>query len=384
MGETDVRRDRFGARCAGSPTAMLLARRGYRVLLVDRATFPSDTISTHYIHIPGVARLKRWGLYERIVSRGCPPIASTTLHLGDAAFQAPRPPLPPDLPEHALSPRRTVLDKLLLDAAVESGVEFRDRFPVQELMFEGDRVTGIRGRGGGSTVEERCQLVIGADGLHSRVARAVQATTYNTHPTLTFGYYTYWSGVRADGAHIYFFPDEMQGVLVFPTNGDKTCVAVGGPIGSFRRFRSDVEGNYLRVLRRVDWLAHQLEGAAYERIVGTADQPNYFRRPYGPGWALVGDAGYHRDFLTGLGITDAFRDAELLVKAVDDAFCGRVPYEEAMADYERRRNEIAEPLYEVTIQMASGEQLDTAAFLRFGAAMMAMIPPALTESGASN
>lgn len=373
-----------GARCAGSPTAMLLARRGYRVLLVDRASFPSDTISTHFIHIPGVARLKRWGLYERVVSGGCPPIASTTLHVGDAAFQPPRLPLPPDLPDHPLCPRRTTLDKVLLDAAIEAGVEFRDRFSVQQLTFDGDRVTGVRGRAGGSTVEERSRLVIGADGLHSRVARAVQAPEYNTHPTLTFGYYTYWSKVRADGAHLYFFPDEMQGVLVFPTNDDKTCVAVGGPIEGFQRFRSDTEANYLNVLRRVDWLADQLGGAERERILGTGYQPNYFRRPYGPGWALVGDAGYHRDFLTGLGITDAFRDAELLVKAIDDAFCGRSAYEEAMADYERRRNEIAEPLYEVTIQMASGKSLDAAAFLRFGAAMMAMIPPVLTETGASS
>lgn len=358
---------------------MLLARKGYRVLLVDRDAFPSDKMSTHYIHVPGVARLSRWGLYDRLMSTNIEPIQSMTLHFGQMAFQPPRPPLPPDLPADPLCPRRTVLDKILVDAAVEAGAELRENFSVQELMFDGDRVTGVRGRNNGSTFEERARIVIGADGLHSRVAREVKAPEYNTRETLSFGYYTYWSDIRTDGAHIYFFPDTEDGMLVFPTNDGKTCIAAGGLIHKFQEFRKDIEGNYFSITDRVDYLREQLPNSTRERFIGTADQPNFFRRPYGPGWALVGDAGYHRDFLTGLGITDAFRDAEYLVDGIDQAFSGGRPYEEAMADYEGRRNAIAEPLYEVTLQMASGEQFEPAAFMRFGAAMIAMIPPPLNE-----
>jgi flavin-dependent dehydrogenase len=111
-----------------------------------------------------------------------------------------------------------------------------------------------------------------------------------------------------------------------------------------------------------------------ERFVGTNDQPNFFRRPYGPGWALVGDAGYHRDFITGLGITDAFRDTELLTDAIDDGFSGRRPLDDAMAEYEQKRNTIAKPLYELTLSLLSGEPPQPEQFIAFGAAMAAMMP----------
>lgn len=366
-----------GARCAGSPTAMLLAHKGYKVLLVDRDTFPSDKMSTHYVHLPGVARLARWGLYDRIMETDLQPITSMTLHLGDVAFSPPKPPLPADLPENPICPRRTILDKILVDAAVEAGAELRENFSVQELIFDGDIVVGVRGRQNRETVDEKARVVIGADGLHSRVAREVRAPEYNTRETLSFGYYTYWAGLQVDGAHIYIDPEAMNGLLIFPTNDGKTCVAAGGPIETFHEFRKDIEANYFNIVNRVDLLREQLPHLEREPFIGTADQPNFFRKPYGPGWALVGDAGYHRDFLTGLGITDAFRDAELLADAFDKAFSCDMAYNEAMGAYERRRNEIAQPLYDVTLQMASGEDLDPAAFMRFGAAMAAMLPEAL-------
>ena len=123
-----------GARCAGSPTAMLLARKGYNVLLVDKATFPSDMMSTHFIHLPGVVRLSRWGLLDRLVASGCPPINGATLHFGDVIFNPPTPAtLPPDVPPQTFCPRRSILDKLLVDAAVEAGAELRQGFSVTEL-----------------------------------------------------------------------------------------------------------------------------------------------------------------------------------------------------------------------------------------------------------
>src|SRR5215471_8581305 len=157
-----------GARCAGSPTAMLLARRGYRVLLADRATFPSDTVSTHVVHPMGVDALRRWGLLEGLVASGCPAIDTYSFDFGPLVLEG-----SPGTPESpvAFCQRRTVLDKILVDGAAESGVEVREGFGVDEIVLEGDRVVGIRGHGeGGSPVTERARVVVGADGLKSFVA----------------------------------------------------------------------------------------------------------------------------------------------------------------------------------------------------------------------
>jgi 2-polyprenyl-6-methoxyphenol hydroxylase-like FAD-dependent oxidoreductase len=364
-----------GARCAGAPTAMLLARKGYNVLLVDRDSFPSDIMSTHYIHLPGIARLKNWGLLDRLVATGCPPITTATMHFGETLFQPPRlSDMMPGLPELTLCPRRVVLDQLLIDGAVESGAEFRPGFSVQSLIWDNGSVAGVRGSVNGQTAEERARIVIGADGLHSRVAREVKPPEYNTIPSLTFAYYTYWSGITVEGIHFYFFEDG-RGILVFPTHWGQTCVAVGGERAGFHEFRKDFLGNYMAIVDRVPELSEQVRaGKQEQRLLGTADQPNYFRKPYGPGWALVGDAGYHRDFITGLGINDAFRDAELLARASNEGLSGKRSMDEAMADYENTRNDLAMPLYEITTKMAAGELTDPAEFMNFGPAILRNLP----------
>src|SRR2546423_171218 len=138
----------IGARCAGAPTAMLLARQGHRVLLVDRATFPSDTVSTHLVHQPGIAALARWGLLDRLVATGCPPISTYLFDFGAVEIEG--------SPGLAYGPRRTVLDALLVDAAAEAGAEVRQGFGVDELPVEDGRVTGIRAAGG----TERAAVVV--------------------------------------------------------------------------------------------------------------------------------------------------------------------------------------------------------------------------------
>ncbi|HEY7035666.1 MAG TPA: NAD(P)/FAD-dependent oxidoreductase [Thermomicrobiales bacterium] len=340
-----------GARCAGSPTAMLLARRGYRVLLVDRVTFPSDTMRNHFIHGPGVGSLKRWGLLDRIVASGCPAVRRQTFDLGDFPLSGPIEPV--DGVDANYGPRRYVLDTLLAHAAAEAGAELREGFSVQELVFENGEVVGIRGRSRtGGVVEERAPIVVGADGLHSLVARSVQAPVYNTRPTLTCGYFSYFADIPVDGIAVAIVGNRFM--IAFPTHGGLTCVAVQAPVAEFPSFRADIERAFFASLDRVPWFAELVRpGRRVERWLGTADLPNQYRKPYGPGWALVGDAGYHKDPLTAQGITDAFRDAELLTDAIDAGFTGRLSPAEALAGYERRRNEATRASYEEAVAMAS-------------------------------
>jgi 2-polyprenyl-6-methoxyphenol hydroxylase-like FAD-dependent oxidoreductase len=298
-----------GARCAGSPTAMLLARRGHKVLLVDRAGFPSDTLSTHYVHQSGVACLERWGLLPRIVAAGAPPIRNYTLDVGPFALHGAPPPLGDVADGYSL--RRTLLDKILVDAAAEAGAEVREAYPVDGLAADGDRIVGIHSRGR----TERARLVIGADGASSLVARSAGAPVYNDAGILTCAYYTYFSGVEMDGVELYPRPGRM--IVAAPTNDGQVVVIVFWPNAEFHAVRSDVERHFLSALELAPSLAARVaEATRTDRFRGTSRLPNRYRRPYGDGWALVGDAGHVKDPILALGIGDAFRDAELLAEAV--------------------------------------------------------------------
>jgi 2-polyprenyl-6-methoxyphenol hydroxylase-like FAD-dependent oxidoreductase len=341
-----------GARCAGSPTAMLLARKGYRVLVVDRATFPSDTISTHMVHPPGVAALAEWGLLGRITATGCPAIGTYTFDFGP--FTISGSPGTQDSPV-AYCPRRTVLDKILVDAASEAGAEIREGFTVEEVVTEGDRVSGIKGRSkSGAATTERARVVIGADGRYSMVANAVRASQYNEKPQLLSAYYTYWSNWPIEGRFdTYIRP--RRGFALAPTHDGLTLTVGGWPYSEFEANKKDVEGNFLKLFDSVPELAERVRGAKREAPIAGAAVLNYFRKPFGPGWALVGDAGYNRDPITAQGISDAFRDADRCATALDEAFRGVRPYEEAMQAYQRDRDEHVMSMYEFTCQLATLE-----------------------------
>ena len=341
-----------GARCAGSPAAMLLARKGYRVLVVDRATFPSDTISTHVVQPQGVAALKGWGLLDRLTVTGCPPIDTYAFDFGP--FTISGAPGTDDSPV-AYSPRRTVLDKLLVDAASDAGAEVREAFTVEEVVVEDGCVVGVRGHAkGGQSVMEQARVVVGADGLHSLVAQTVRPEQYNEKPPLLCGYYSYWSGLPMDGRfEIYIRPG--RGWAACPTHDDLTMVVAGWPFAEFAANKTDIEGHYLKMFELAPEFADRVRGAKREaRFVGTA-VPNFFRKPFGPGWALVGDAGYNKDFITAQGIADAFRDAELCTTALDESFSGARSFDAAMADYQSTRDGHVLPMYEFTTQLATLE-----------------------------
>ena len=353
-----------GMRCAGSPTAMLLARKGYRVLAVDRATFPSDTVSTHILHPLGAAALSRWGLLDRLMATGCPSIHTYAYDFGPFTIEG-----APGTDEAPVGycPRRTILDQQLVEAAAQAGAEIREGFTVEEILIEDGRAVGIKGHSahGGST-SERAPVVIGADGLRSIVADAVRPVRYDEKPILLAAYYSYWSGLPMDGRFETYIRDK-RGFGVAPTHDGLTMIIAGWPYAEFAENKRDIEGNFLKTIDLVPAFADRLRGARRQaRFVGAA-VPNYFRKPYGAGWALVGDAGYNRDFITGQGMMDAFLDAELCAAALDKTLSGTQPFEAAMSEYQRARDARVRAMYEFTCSLATLEPLPPQMQLLFAA-----------------
>jgi 2-polyprenyl-6-methoxyphenol hydroxylase-like FAD-dependent oxidoreductase len=341
-----------GARCAGAPAAMLLARKGYRVLLLDRASFPSDTLSTHMIHAPGVAALNRWGLLGKVRSSGAPPVQSYSLDFG--AFTISGTPRPVDGIVTGYAPRRTVLDTILVEAAAAAGVEVRPQFNVDEVLFTDGVVTGLRGHGrSGTPVIETARVVIGADGRNSSVVRAVEPYQYNERPKLQRAYYTYWSNLPVDGFRTFVRPN--RGFAAVETNDGLTMLAVGWPYAEAPAYKADVEGNYLATLELAPEFAERVRAARREEQFLGGSVPGYFRKPFGPGWVLVGDAAYNKDPITAQGISDAFHDAEQCARALDAWLSGGSEYDEVMSAYQQNRDARVAGMYDFTAQLATLE-----------------------------
>jgi flavin-dependent dehydrogenase len=336
-----------GGRCAGGSTAMLLARRGLRVLVVDKASFPSDTFSTHAINRAGMVQLDRWGVVEALKEAGTPMLHRGSVGVRDQVFAQ-------DLPAPAAAPRRTVLDKLLLDEAVEAGAELRERFTLKALVEEDGRVVGITGEtADGTRLEERAPIIVGADGLHSLVARLVGAPTTYEEPSYNVGSYAYFGGIAEGTLEIYFAEGHAAGV--FPTNDDTSCVFTMRPVAHFPEYKAGVEAAFFKTLEGISAALHdRVRSATVEsRFRCGADIPAFYRKPYGDGWALVGDAGFHKDPVTGHGITDAFRDAELLANAITTGLDeSDTSLDEALSEYEQRRAEMSAEPFRTTQRIA--------------------------------
>jgi 2-polyprenyl-6-methoxyphenol hydroxylase-like FAD-dependent oxidoreductase len=339
-----------GARCGGAPVAMRLARAGHRVALVDRATFPSDTVSTHFLWQRGAAQLHAWGLLDRLAARGCAPIRTITFDVGPVQIRGTGPAVGGITDTYC--PRRTVLDAVLVEAATESGAELIDGFVVDEMLWSEGRVVGVEGhfRGAAKTML-RARIVVGADGLHSTVARSTSANAYQEHPALTGVLYSYWSGLSHFGARFCARPGQL--ILVWPTNDDLTCIYVAWPHQKFRQVRKDPQENFQAALVLVPDLADAVaSGQREQRFVGTDDLPNLYRTSAGPGWALAGDAGHHKDPSTGMGMSDAFASAELLADAIDGALVGQRPFDDTLSEYQDKRDALTANGFELTLSTA--------------------------------
>jgi 2-polyprenyl-6-methoxyphenol hydroxylase-like FAD-dependent oxidoreductase len=326
---------------------MLLARAGLSVRLLERSARLGDVVSGHLIKPTGVARLRRWKVLDTVLDTGCPRLDDRVLWLGG---QPHRPPAPEPGP-CPIAPRRTVLDPILLTAAADAGAKVEMGVSVDGLLRQGGRVTGVTTSAG----QRRARLVIGADGRNSRIARLAGATTYHDHPPVTFAYYTYWRGCPVTGVHAWLEPGRFFGI--FPVGGGLTLAFVQAPRGQYPTFRRDPLGAYVRELRSRPALAGLLGQAVIaEPLRGTAALPTFFRKSSGPGWALAGDAGHHKDPAIARGIADAFRDADLVAAAVTDNWNGDL--DAALAEYGRQRDQCAIPLSDADLGIA---RLDMAA-----------------------
>jgi flavin-dependent dehydrogenase len=343
-----------GARVSGSPVAMRLAQAGHRVLVVDRAAFPSDVVSTHYIHQAGLSKLQDWGLLDEVVAAGTPAIRRMNFRFTGIDLIGFADPI--DGIDAVYCPRRTVLDEILVNAARRAGAEVIEQFTVTDLVFGDDgAVCGVRGRqGDGPEREFRSTIVIGADGTHSQVARKVGAQTYNVRPASGFIYYSYYSGLEDWGLHHKTgFNERWFGT--WPTNGGLNMVATIASKAQLKTFRADPEAQFAATIDDVEpEMGRQFrELAKREEPLRPMRYPdNYYRQPWGPGWALVGDAGYHKDPFTGWGITDAFLHGDMLADRVNEGLSGERPMAEALADYHKHRDEESAGVYDFTTMMA--------------------------------
>ncbi|MEG8279668.1 NAD(P)/FAD-dependent oxidoreductase [Streptomyces sp. AHA2] len=340
----------IGARCAGSPTAMLFARQGYRVLLLEKARFPQDTLSSHYLHMQGVALLERWGLLDRVRDSGAQPITHQIYQGPDVRIEGFS--LPIDGLTTTYAPRRYVLDPILAEGAVASGVDFRQGCAVKDLLWENDRVAGVRyTTPGGTETTERARLVVGADGMRSLVARKAGAENVIEHPRMTTTYYSYWSNVPAD-FELYERPGRWIGVL--PTNDDLTLLMAYFPQADYHQVRRNAEPAYLDAFRTTapELYERMQSGRREEQLYGTGHQENYFRKAWGPGWVLVGDAVNHKDSITARGITEAFVQAQSLTALVGDRLHDDAGLASALRRYENELGNEALNHYQGALNVA--------------------------------
>ena len=341
-----------GARCAGSSTAMLLARQGLDVVVVDRATFPSDTLSTHALARGGVVQLARWGLLEAVVASGAPKIHRAGFHLPDGS-SVERSIKHRAGVDHLLAPRRHVLDSLLVDSAAAAGARVETGVTVTgTITDDSGRVAGITTRDAdGTTRELRARFVVGADGMRSRIARAVGAQMLDERPAAGAAHYTFVAGLDAEGFEFHIGDGSFAGV--FPTHGGEANVWVCNPAADPRPTGPDRTDAFLALLERTaPRLAARVRRAQVTAPVrGAVGLPNHVRQAAGPGWALVGDAGYHRDPITGHGMTDAFRDAELVARHLGQVLRDEAPEHDALSVYGEERDRALAPIFDLTVRL---------------------------------
>jgi len=338
-----------GARTAGGATATLLARAGLDVLVVDRSRYGADTLSTHALMRAGVVQIHRWGLLDAVAAAGTPAVRRTTFTYADD--EVPITIKPSHGVDALYAPRRTVLDPILVDAARAAGARVQYGTTITDVMRDQTgRVDGVEGRdAAGRIVRHTARWVVGADGLRSIVAKAVDAPIERRGTGATAVVYGYWQGLDVDGYRWIFRPDACAGAI--PTNDDQTCIFAAATPAHIGRGGMDVLHDVVAAASPAlaDRLATALPPAGVRTFGGL---PGYLRAPWGPGWALVGDAGHWKDPIGAHGLTDALRDAELLARAITAAASGGATEADAFDHYHQTRNRVSLPLFDVVDTIA--------------------------------
>jgi len=347
-----------GARVAGSALASFLGDRGWRVLLVDRATFPSPTISTHFFRGAGlVGVLDDLGILPQVLETGAPPLTQEFNYETGATTGAAGPPQDPGTIGFALSVRREPLDALLVErAAGTPGVTVVEGAQATAILTDGSEVVGLTVRGPDGEREVRARLVVGADGHNSTVAPLVEAPIQVDEGRVRGCFYTYVSGFPGpdggppDGPEFSLDDDEMA--YVFPSDAGTACVALSVTLATFAEMRGGGLDAFRDRLHHHRGLAERFDASSpASGLLGRGPQTNLVRVPVGAGWALVGDAGMQQDAWTGLGMDNAGVHARFLAGAIDDWFTGRATREEAMAGFHRDRDAHALQGFEQTVSL---------------------------------
>ena len=339
-----------GGRVAGSLLASLLGDAGHHVLILDRARFPSDTLSTHFFRAPTFRALKQVGVYEEVQAKA--PHLTVNYNVVDGIVFPEAVDRPEDYPFH-MCVRRITLDEILVRRARRTAnVEFREAARATQLLKEDGQIVGVAWTESGSGGEARARVVVGADGLRSFVAKEAGAETEHEEPVHRAMYYAYYRGVEpTDGPAAEFHYRGNALVYCFPCDDDLTLVASSVPIARFAEFKREPEGMLLEELRSMAALAPRLGMAERAGDVrGTGSIPGYLRVPYGKGWALVGDAGMVMDPWSGQGIDQASTHAVLLARHLGQYLLGESDWEAAMGEYHRERNEFSLKTYHRTCQ----------------------------------
>ncbi len=340
-----------GARCAGATTAAHLAKKGISVLLVDKASFPQDTLSTHFVWPRGASYLNRLGILDRILHHtpsskeieitveGITVKGKVPIELLEKRFEELHGNTE-NITQLSFSARRYILDKILIDHAIESGAKCKEEFSVKELMMEGDRVIGIRGQEkGGELYTYYAKVVIGADGTNSLIAKLTNTKKEELRDNCTFAAYSYFSGF--DFKKPIIQKRGRMSIGIVPTNNGENMTMIYGPKDWYDGFRTgNKNDNFIKAIKYVNPEIGAIveQSTSNSNIIGTNKMASFIRNASGEGYALVGDAASFKDQCTASGMTHAFRDAELIADAIAEGISSNGNLDASLKKYARRRH----------------------------------------------
>lgn len=333
-----------GARCAGSPLATFLKRAGLSVCVVDQAEFPSDTLSTHMFQLSGIEVLQKLGVMDAVLASGAPPLSNCYMKFEDVDLSGPARLRENDPKLAMLCVRRISLDVHLVDKAREAGADMRLHTRVTELVKKNGRVAGVRVAGrDGTTYTIEADLVVGADGRNSTIARLTEARRYHVIPSERISSWAYFRGVPQQAVpKLYYHRLGDDFVVAAPADDDLFLVALCPSVEYFDSYRADSEGWFKRAVVGCPPVAELLANA--ERVTkfrGLTRFEGFFREATGPGWVLVGDSGHFKDPTPGQGISDALRQVEKLSAAIVRGFGNPKERDAALRSWWRWRDKDA-------------------------------------------